>query len=406
MKQIDTGFLNGTRFLFAIWVVIGHFFDYLGGSNNPYIDGIILNPDPAVNGFMIITGFLMTYQYILRSGVENPQDRKTFLLFWLRRLFRLYPIYLVCILAAYFLYKINSDFISDNFLYVTGNAYESNAPYNDPPTLWGLFGHLTFIHGFIPGMNISILNPAWSLGTEMQFYMIFPFLFLFLFKSEWLVNSRISFLLILSVLLERVSLKAMGVWDEGMFLTFGSPSLITYKLNFFILGVIMASVALNKMSKWHLGIALLLIVSFQDFVTSLIIIMLVGLLFSNEGKAYIHPSIHKLIAAGKSMLSIRLATFGADVSYSLYLSHMILFPAIVAYFIQLHLESKSLTIMLAFTVFMMINILLSYLLYLCIEKPMITLGKQAVKGLSRAWSKPNATQKRVTKTIEGSVGES
>lgn len=392
MKQIDTGFLNGMRFLFASWVVIGHFFDYLGGSNNPYIDGLLLNPDPAVNGFMIITGFLMTYQYFLRSGSENPRDKQTFLFFWLRRLFRLYPIYLVCILSAYFLYETNVKLISDNFFYATGEIYENTAPYNNPADLWNLIGHLTFIHGFIPGMNISILNPAWSLGTEMQFYFIFPFIFLFLFKADKLVNSRISFVLCLSVFLERLSLKTMGVWDEGMFLTFGSPSLITYKLNFFILGIVMAGAVLNKISKWQLGISLLVIVAFQDFVTSLIIVTFVALLFSEEARDYIHPIFNRVLAAVKAALSIKPANFGADVSYSLYLSHMFVFPTIVAYFIRMDIESKSFTIMIAFAAFFMLNVLLSYFMYVCIERPMITLGKRAIKGMSGKRLKPKPNQ--------------
>jgi len=382
MKQIDTGFLNGLRFLFALWVALGHFFDYSGGSTNAYVDNLLLNPDPAVNGFMMITGFLMTYHYLLRSGREDPARPTTFVYFWVRRAFRLYPVYLLCILAAYLYYDRNSELISSNYAYFTGNSYENSGMRDSVPGIGSLLGHLTLLHGFVPGMNVNLLTPAWSLATEAQFYWLFPLLFLFLFGKEKNMSLRISIAIVAAVVLERASLKLLGVWDGGLLMTFHAPSLLTYKLNFFILGIVMAAVALKTIGKAHLWIATVLIVSFQDFVTSLIVVALIALLFSPEGKPYLHPLFHRGLTLAKAALSARPAAIGAELSYSLYLSHMLVFPTVIWYTRQLGLGEAE-TMMVACAGFMGINLMLSYALFTLVEKPLISVGK----GVIHSWAK-------------------
>jgi peptidoglycan/LPS O-acetylase OafA/YrhL len=73
----NTKFLDGTRFLFALWVILGHFFFYIGGSDLiqiPLLGPLILSPGVAVDGFMVVTSFLMMYHYILRSTlIVSPQ---------------------------------------------------------------------------------------------------------------------------------------------------------------------------------------------------------------------------------------------------------------------------------------------------------------------------------------------
>lgn len=389
MKQLDTSFLNGMRFVFAVWVALGHFFDYAGGSNNPYVDQLLLNPDPAVNGFMIITGFLMTYHYLLRSGQENPSERRTFAYFWLRRLFRLYPVYLLCIVAAYAYYERNTSLLASNYAYFTGLSYEASGMLRPSPGIGSLFGHLTFLHGFVPGMNVDLLAPAWSLATEVQFYWLFPFLFLFLFGNERRMNYRVTFLIVAAVVLERASLKLLGVWDEGLLMTFQAPSLLVYKLNFFMLGIVMAGVALKKIGKPHLWICVLLTVSFQDFVTSMIIVAMTAMLFSRAGRGYFYPYLHRALSAIKALLSFRIAAFGADISYSLYLSHMLVFPTVVWHTRRLGLDGKTETLAVAFGAFLAVNFLLCYLVFVLVEKPFIKLGKSVLRGRPGAKRRPN-----------------
>jgi peptidoglycan/LPS O-acetylase OafA/YrhL len=98
LPNIDTKFLNGIRFLLALWVLVGHFYTYAGGTffyvfPNP-IQVFIINI-MAVEGFMILSGFLMAYNYFTRSDKEQYNKNSTIKAFWMRRFFRLYPVYLL-----------------------------------------------------------------------------------------------------------------------------------------------------------------------------------------------------------------------------------------------------------------------------------------------------------------------
>ncbi|HFL2538660.1 TPA: hypothetical protein ACG3G9_003819, partial [Clostridioides difficile] len=78
--KLNTSVLDGLRFLLALWVVCGHFYIIIGGTNLfniPFVSSLLQQPIIAVNGFMIITGFLMTYHYILREEKEPFLEAST-----------------------------------------------------------------------------------------------------------------------------------------------------------------------------------------------------------------------------------------------------------------------------------------------------------------------------------------
>src|SRR4051812_24255757 len=122
---MNTKFLNGTRFLLALWVVIGHFYTLAGGAffyKFPKPLQIFITNIMAVEGFMILTGFLMAYNYILRSDKENYNKGSTIVSFWLRRFFRLYPVYLLVIIVAYFTFTNLAANDAHNLLDLTGTT--------------------------------------------------------------------------------------------------------------------------------------------------------------------------------------------------------------------------------------------------------------------------------------------
>src|SRR5690606_2221400 len=207
--SIDTRFLNGIRFILAIWVGVVHFFNRAGSGVIHFpLQKFILNGGAAVDGFMVITGFLMAFNYIQRRESEDPNLFLTKKVFWLRRFFRLYPVYFVIILLGYFSFDIINELtiLVNQFFYGAEKyslTYGTDKVINDGD----LWAHLTFVHGILPSSNMSIIGPAWSLSTEIQFYLIFPFLFLFIQRSDQLMT-----ILFLSVILYIVSFKLFGFW--------------------------------------------------------------------------------------------------------------------------------------------------------------------------------------------------
>ncbi len=93
---------------------IGALYKYIGGvsfAQLPFFLRPFMDATPAVDGFMVITGFLMMYHYTLREDKELPTAASTVNKFYLRRFFRLFPLYSLAILASLSALQCQSGFL-------------------------------------------------------------------------------------------------------------------------------------------------------------------------------------------------------------------------------------------------------------------------------------------------------
>lgn len=374
----DTKFLDGIRLCLALWVALGHFYKYIGGASFaqlPFFLRPFMDATPAVDGFMVITGFLMMYHYTMREDKEIPTAAATVNKFYLRRFFRLFPLYSLAILASYLLFSVNTGFLYDSYQYFSGHAPSFDTTYdpNKYPDFWDVFLHLTFLHGFVPGRNVSLLGPAWSLSLEMQFYIIFPFLFLFFTRNPKL---RVPLTIIASVLFYIAADKLFGNWAKpGKLVDFGAPSLIIHKFLYFIVGMLLSQVLLKRLSPYYLLFILVLSVRFIPPISFAVTLLITVYMFTHELKERVPAWLYNAIEQSKKLFSGKVGKFGADISYSLYLLHMLLLPAILHYTIALGL-GKGTTVIIALIIFVAINFTLGYVLYRTLEKPFILMGKR------------------------------
>jgi len=151
--------LTGLRFLAALWVVLGHYCGWHPGllparfgAGVPLL--LARNPDVPVSLFFVLSGFILVYAY---AGLARS-DSAALWRYYLNRLARLGPIYLVALLIA-----------APPLLWQAG----SRALLHVAPAALSL----TQSWWLVPGTLALVWDPpAWSLSTEVGFYLLFPFL--------------------------------------------------------------------------------------------------------------------------------------------------------------------------------------------------------------------------------------
>lgn len=126
----------------------------------------------GVDLFFVISGFLITLILLRRRDMIAKGERlREVGAFFTRRILRLWPAYYFCLVSFILLW----------LLYDYAGQWE---PSRQPGNLsWFVF-QVTNIYQFLNGLNASLFNHFWSLSVEEQFYLIWPWLLLFLPKRS------------------------------------------------------------------------------------------------------------------------------------------------------------------------------------------------------------------------------
>jgi peptidoglycan/LPS O-acetylase OafA/YrhL len=157
MKRLDQ--LNFLRFLTALVIVLFHY----GKSAPPFTTDPWkrippIGPD-VVAFFFVLSGFILAYVY--KPNREGKIPWKSFIL---KRLTRIYPLYLVAILAM--------------IPFRWGDT---------PHTLTGLVLDLTLLQAWVPPYPLAFNGPAWAMSIIFVFYVLFPVLY------PWMLKKGIRF---------------------------------------------------------------------------------------------------------------------------------------------------------------------------------------------------------------------
>ncbi len=151
--------LTGLRFLAAFSVVIYHFCEPLFANWPKPCVNLASSGYVAVSLFFLLSGFVLSYSYLGREGKMRGSRRG----FWVARLARIYPAYLVgFVLAAptnlLWTMKVNAAKAAAVKLVVGGSLVLAMLQAWTPWTAW----YWNF--------------PGWSISVEAFFYLSFPFL--------------------------------------------------------------------------------------------------------------------------------------------------------------------------------------------------------------------------------------
>jgi peptidoglycan/LPS O-acetylase OafA/YrhL len=115
----------------------------------------------GVDLFFFISGFCLYYPYAraARGGTATPDIGH----FFERRAMKIVPSYVIALVAFAIVYR--AQFASP------GDA------------VWQLVAHLTFIHPLDQATFGSISGPLWTIGIEVQFYLLFPLIVIGFMRS-------------------------------------------------------------------------------------------------------------------------------------------------------------------------------------------------------------------------------
>ncbi|RDI24956.1 peptidoglycan/LPS O-acetylase OafA/YrhL [Pseudacidovorax intermedius] len=129
----------------------------------------------AVFCFFVISGFYMSMILTERYTVER-YGKSYLKTFWSARFFRLYPIYILCIIFALSLAFWGLIPISEQFLW-TGSERSLFDVFFSLAKLVGIwFSNLSMIFVNVPSVTKQlIVGPAWSIGIEISYYCLAPF---------------------------------------------------------------------------------------------------------------------------------------------------------------------------------------------------------------------------------------
>jgi peptidoglycan/LPS O-acetylase OafA/YrhL len=310
------GFLDGIRGLAALWVVVGHCMIFGGWTWAKFPEPLI-----AVDVFMFVSGYLMVHQWTRRVGDGHGWNAAAAMEFWVRRFFRIVPVYYLCLglmfanwesLAAGFkaLQAANPE------RWVGQGVYD---PSNWDSSLRNGVLRLTFLFGLLPRYTAASFTGDWSLSLEMQFYAAFPFAVMAL--RRWGTGRMAWTLVLVAVVFKEATLRIQGSLPGSM-IVFPLPSILLLKMPVFLVGMTLAEVTRRWAAEPHNAardLALALVVAALSSWHVAAVAALTFFLVTPPTERT--PGTRRWQARVAGWLGNRVMTFLADVSYSVYLLH-------------------------------------------------------------------------------------
>ncbi len=339
----------------------------------------------AVDVFMLISGFLMMWHfYERRNRGESWGSSKTCLKFYVRRFFRIAPLYYCLLLVVYFFHDGLQQLQAHNQsvfqpTYVSG----PHDPTSTEMSVAQVLTHFSFAFGLIPRYAASSPLPDWSIGLEMQFYLFFPFLALLLVRSQFIWGTA------LLLATSWVSLKLFGVGvnaEPGWLGVFSYPTLLPFRIDCFLVGMLLAAGLYEKDSfaKRTFLLLLALLVAGIYMKKFLLICFLFAFyeLALNYGTGL--PPLDRMVNRASRVVGHRIFKFMADASYGVYLIHMPLLVLVIWLLTQLS-SFAGLSPVMRFICGLLVIIplvyTLAFLAFKYIESPGIAWGRQIIKRM-------------------------
>lgn len=354
LRQMDKKnrlhYLDSLRGLAAFSVLLYHFFGWKWDKTIYFkASAFIFNGSDAVSFFFVLSGFVLSYGFFKSdSDIELKS-------FFIKRIFRLYPAYIVTILLNYLYWNrhgLNFDLIKDMF-YINGQQ---------------LWQELILLRG-----NHKFYIPGWTLEAEMALSLLIP---IFVIAAR---NNIKYILYLIPIALFIGGSISMFVFHFllGTLLAFYYPAIINYDFKKHKLYA----------NRWFLFVLVFCLYSIRHidkvFPFSPSLINLLKFLsidfFHITGIASFFIILYSINNKGvQKFLTFRPFLFLGEISYSLYLMHWLVIVYIMEHWDMLssYFSNSNIAFIALLVLAITVTLLLSTLMYYLVEKPFIMIGKK------------------------------
>jgi peptidoglycan/LPS O-acetylase OafA/YrhL len=356
---------EGLRGILASWVILGHILLFSGFTYTAGLSGILFSPVLGVYVFMMLSGFVVTSA--LDAGSGNWSD------FMRRRIFRIYPVYLICLALSILMIPVSRNVASTQSSLEIGR--ENSIRLQEVSDNFGIYAvaDLLLLQNLMPREQFphaheTFLPPTWSLSLEWMFYLVMPFLF-GLLRRRGIVRLAGLAAVVAFVLLSHDSMTRI------------CPSLNLATASYFLTGI-----ASYSLWKWLPVVDSPRFASIAFWIAILSGIALLPLSFKVWFAVMgliLYDRFHRTrlgpLELVRSLLNSQPAAFLGRISYSGYLVHWIVIEVCLflgaVYFPQIK-GNFSTAVFCCLTVFPL-TYAASHLLFKYVEAPMIRLGSKS-----------------------------
>lgn len=300
----------------------------------------------GVSIFFVLSGYLI-HLGALKEFERNQEI--SWKKYFLRRFFRIYPPFLICLLASFFigLYHQSNMITKSNF--------------------WDLIAHVTMISSYFVHFYHSINAIFWTVIVEVHFYVFYPIVWFLLTKKsiQWVFIA--TFLMGLFYFIITYLLTEPGYYRM---MHQHTPITLFWK---WVLGVVLADLYWKKSNAWVFNIfnmpGMIVVVIFLSFIPQVVL----GKSISLQYERFVLPFVSfafigVLVSERMKNYSNNVLKWVGKVSYSLYLWH----PIVLLIIIPFCTNGGWLCLSLTF----LASILVAWLSFVTTENTSMQLGKR------------------------------
>jgi peptidoglycan/LPS O-acetylase OafA/YrhL len=349
--------IDATRGYAVLGVVAVH---SLMGEKEVFLSNFLNLGAKGVQLFYIASAFTLLLSWNNRKEESNP-----ILNFFLRRFFRIAPMFYLAIIFWLFCTH-NINYSISNYKYISS---------------WSMTTHFMFLHGLSPYWQDSLVPGGWSVGVEYIFYAFCPLFFLKVNSYNkaiiWYVISAYAGTIVVLYLKSFPLIPYKDTWNGYLYGFFPAQANVFFAgFLFFYLQKLDVKQQLLTLIKVGVYILPLLVVGvvynlksgleINFLVTFVFIIFLI--MIKNDRFNLLCPKFLQYIGR---------------LSYSIYLVHFGVLFFLEKYNLTNFINGITINYLIRFLIILITSISISYFSYNYIEQPFLSFGKRIIKKLEK-----------------------